>query len=74
MINNENNNPDGIFVLNGQIFSVNDLINAMRRQGLRIHLTRGGLSIDGEQISSISSLEGNKCPLASTCEKRVALI
>ncbi|MHA1155606.1 MAG: hypothetical protein ACTSQK_05815 [Candidatus Heimdallarchaeota archaeon] len=74
MINNDNNNPDGIFVLNSQIFSVNDLINAMRKQGLRIHLTRDGLSIDGEQITSISSLDENKCPLAGTCEKRVALV
>lgn len=75
MINNDNNNnPDGIFVLNGQIFSVNDLINAMRRQGLRIHLNRDGLSIDGEQITSISNFDENNCPLASTCEKRVALI
>jgi len=75
LINNENNNnPDGVFVLNGQIFSVNDLINAMRRQGLRIHLNRDGLSIDGEQIASISSFDENKCPLAGTCEKRVALI
>ncbi len=74
LINNDTNSPDGIFVLNGQIFSVNDLINAMRRQGLRIHLNRDGLSIDGEQITSISSFDENKCPLASTCEKRVALV
>ena len=74
MINNDNTNPDGIFVLNGQIFSVNDLINAMRRQGLRIHLNRDGLTIDGEQITSISNLDENQCPLASTCEKRVALV
>lgn len=74
LINNDNTNPDGIFVLNGQIFSANDLINAMRKQGLRIHLTRDGLSIDGEQITSISSLDENQCPLAGTCEKRVALI
>ncbi|HUT80796.1 MAG TPA: hypothetical protein VMZ29_06280 [Candidatus Bathyarchaeia archaeon] len=74
MINNNNNNPDGIFVLNGQIFSVNDLINIMRRHGISIRLTRDGLSIDGEQISSVSNLDGNKCPLAGNCEKRVALV
>ncbi|MBK5114478.1 MAG: hypothetical protein KGD59_09110 [Candidatus Heimdallarchaeota archaeon] len=73
MINYEDN-PDGIFVLNGQIFSVNDLISIMRRHGIRIHLNRDGLTIDGEQISSISNLNGNKCPLATACEKRVALV
>ncbi len=74
MINNNTNNPDGIFVLNGQIFSVNDLINIMRRHGISIRLTRDGLSIDGEQINSVSNLDGNKCPLAGNCEKRVALV
>ncbi len=73
MINYEDN-PEGIFVLNGQIFSVNDLINIIRRHGIRIHLNRNGLTIDGEQITSISNLDGNKCPLASACEKRVALV
>ncbi|NHJ32835.1 MAG: zinc ribbon domain-containing protein [Asgard group archaeon] len=73
MINYEDN-PDGIFVLNGQIFSVNDLISIMRRHGIRIHLNRNGLTVDGEQITSISNLDGNKCPLATACEKRVALV
>ena len=73
MINYEDN-PDGIFVLNGQIFSVNDLINIMRRHGIRIHLNRNGLTVDGEQITSITNLDGNRCPLAPACEKRVALI
>jgi hypothetical protein len=73
MINYEDN-PDGIFVLNGQIFSVNDLISIMRRHGIQIHLNRDGLTSDGEQISSISNLDGNKCPLATACEKRVALV
>jgi len=67
-------NPDGIFVLNGQVFSVNDLITAMRRHGIRIHLNRDGLSIAGEQISSISNLDGNRCPLANSCEKLSALM
>ncbi len=73
MINNDDN-AKGIFVLNGQMFSVNDLINVMRRHGLRIDMTRNGLAIDGEQITSISNLDGNKCPLAGTCEKRIALV
>ncbi len=73
MINYEDN-PEGIFVLNGQIFSVNDLISIMRRHGIRIHLNRNGLTIDGEQITSISNLDGNRCPLATACDKRVALV
>ncbi|MHA1211861.1 MAG: zinc ribbon domain-containing protein [Candidatus Heimdallarchaeota archaeon] len=72
--NNDNNNPDGIFVLNGQIFSVNDLINVMRRHGMRIRLTGNGLSVDGEEISSITNLDDNRCPLAGQCDKRIALI
>lgn len=65
---------DGIFVLNGQIFSVNDLINTMRRMGISIRLTRDGMTVDGEHINSITDLDGNKCPLAGNCEKRVALV
>ncbi len=73
MINYEDN-PEGIFVLNGQIFSVNDLISIMRRNGIRIHLNRTGLTIDGEQITSISNLDENRCPLATACDKRIALV
>ncbi|NPE06895.1 MAG: zinc ribbon domain-containing protein [Asgard group archaeon] len=73
MINYEDN-PEGIFVLNGQIFSVNDLISIIRRHGIRIHLNKNGLTIDGEQITSISNLDGNRCPLASACDKRIALV
>jgi hypothetical protein len=61
-------------VLNGQVFSVNDLIAVMRRHGIRIRLNRDGLSIDGEQITSISNLDGNKCPLAKSCDKLSALM
>ena len=68
------NNSDGIFVLDGQIFSVNDLISTMRRMGISIRLSRDGLTIDGEHISSITNLDGNKCPLASNCDKRIALV
>jgi len=71
---NDNSNSNGIFVLNGQVFSVNDLINAMRRQGIHIHLSKDGLSIDGEYIPSITNLEGDRCPLAKNCEKRIALV
>ncbi|NHJ46889.1 MAG: zinc ribbon domain-containing protein [Asgard group archaeon] len=67
-------NPDGIFVLNGQVFSVNDLIAVMRRHGIRIRLNRDGLSVDGEQITSISNLDSNKCPLAKSCDKLSALM
>ena len=73
MINNDSK-PDGILVVNGQIFSASDLINIMRRHGIRIGLNREGLIINGEQVSSISNLDDNKCPLAGTCEKRVALV
>ncbi|NHJ03372.1 MAG: hypothetical protein EAX90_00990 [Candidatus Heimdallarchaeota archaeon] len=73
MINNDNK-PDGILVVNGQIFSASDLINIMRRHGIRIGMNREGLIIDGEQVVSISNLDDNKCPLAGTCEKRVALV
>ncbi|MBD3192178.1 MAG: zinc-ribbon domain-containing protein [Candidatus Heimdallarchaeota archaeon] len=65
---------DGIFVLNGQIFSVNDLINIMRRHGIRISPAENGLLLEGERISSISAIEPNSCPLAQTCEKRMAII
>ncbi|MFW9921898.1 MAG: zinc ribbon domain-containing protein [Candidatus Thorarchaeota archaeon] len=71
---NNNNNPDGIFVVNGQIYSAVELINAMRRHGIHVRVSPNGLNIDGEQISSISNLDDNKCPLATTCDKRVALI
>ncbi|NHK32825.1 MAG: zinc ribbon domain-containing protein [Asgard group archaeon] len=67
-------NPDGIFVLNGQVFSVNDIIAVMRRHGIRIRLNRDGLTVDGEQISSISNLDSNRCPLANSCEKLSSLM
>ena len=73
MLNNDDN-TDGIFVVNGQIFSATDLLDVMRRHGIRIRVSRDGLNVDGEQISSISHLDHDKCPLASTCEKRVALV
>lgn len=74
MLNYDDNNPDGIFVINGQIFSAVELLNAMRRHGIHVRVGQNGLNIDGEQISSISNLDDNKCPLASTCDKRVALV
>lgn len=74
MMDFEGNNPDGIFVVNGQVFSINDLLNVMRRHGMRIRVNANGLYIDGEQINSITNFNDNKCPLAKTCEKRVALI
>ncbi|NHJ86724.1 MAG: hypothetical protein FK734_14765 [Asgard group archaeon] len=74
MFSGNDKKSDGIFVLDGQIYSANDLINAMRRHGIRLQITRNGIAIEGEQISSISNLEDNKCPLAGTCEKRVALV
>jgi len=70
----DDSSSNGIFVLNGQIFSVNDLINAMRRQGINIRLNREGISIDNEYIPSITNLEGDRCPLAKICEKRIALV
>ena len=73
MINNDEK-PDGIMVINGQIFSASELITIMRRHGIRIGMNREGLIIDGEQVTSISNLDDNKCPLAGTCEKRVALV
>jgi hypothetical protein len=69
-----NSSSEGIFVLNNQVFSVIDLINALRRQGIRIRLTRNGLSIAGNEITSITDLDNNRCPLAPTCERRVALM
>lgn len=67
-------NPDGIFVLNGQVFSVNDIIAIMRRHGISIRLNRDSLTVDGEQISSISNLDSNRCPLANSCEKLSSLM
>lgn len=64
---------DGIFVLNGQIFSVDKLITIMRRHGIRISPSEDGLIIEGERISSLSNIGPNSCPLAQTCEKRIAI-
>jgi len=67
-------NPKGVFVVNDQIFSVTDLLNIMQRHGIRVKVNRDGLMIDGEYISSVANFEDNRCPLATSCEKRVALV
>jgi hypothetical protein len=67
-------NPKGVFVINDQIFSVTDLLSIMQRHGIRIKVNRDGLMIDGEYISSIANLEDDRCPLSTSCEKRVALV
>ena len=67
-------NKEGVFVLNGQIYSITDVIKIMQRHGIHLRQNHDGLFIDGERISSISDLNDNKCPLARTCEKRVALV
>ena len=66
--------PEGVFVINDQIFSVTDLLSLMQRHGIRVKLNRDGLMIDGEYISSVANLDENRCPLATSCEKRVALV
>jgi predicted RNA-binding Zn-ribbon protein involved in translation (DUF1610 family) len=71
---NTDRHSDGIIVVNDQIFSVQDLLRAMHRLGINIRLTRDGLIVDGERISSISKLDDTSCPLAKTCEKRIALV
>jgi len=67
-------NPKGVFVVNEQIFSVTELLNLMQRHGIRVKVNRDGLMINGECISSVANFEDNRCPLATSCEKRVALV
>ncbi|MHA1366696.1 MAG: zinc ribbon domain-containing protein [Candidatus Heimdallarchaeota archaeon] len=56
------------------IFSVTELLNLMQRHGIRVKVNRDGLMINGECISSVANFEDNRCPLATSCEKRVALV
>ncbi|MEA2070043.1 MAG: zinc ribbon domain-containing protein [Asgard group archaeon] len=67
-------NQKGIFVINNQVYSINDIISAMQRQGINVTIHSSGLMIEGERIPAISDFRGSNCPIAKTCEKRKALL